>query len=285
MKIAVTGCNGRVGRPTVKAALARGYEVVGIDNTTPPRDAFPKGDLFTFHQGDLLKFDVALALLKGCDAVIHLAGIPNPADFKVESHNTNVVLSWNVLRACAELGINRVAQASSVNIITLVFAAASAIEYFPLDEDHPCTPDEPYGLSKLIAETQAATLVRRFPQMRIASLRLSWAVPRSVSAARDPEEEWTARDLWGYVHHYSAADAFIRATAPHRPWTSGHEAFFIVAPEIAHQGDSRALKEKWYPNTPIKEGKTIDGLTGFFDCTKAQEYLGWVHRDEWPELE
>jgi hypothetical protein len=165
--------------------------------------------------------------------------------------------------------------------------------------------------------------------MRIASLRLSWAVPRSVSAARDPEEEWTARDLWGYVHHYSAADAFIRAvttptkepaangkvdghtsvngvkangvhangitanrvstnvtkTAPHRPWTSGHEAFFIVAPEIAHQGDSRALKEKWYPNTPIKEGKTIDGLTGFFDCTKAQEYLGWVHRDEWPELE
>lgn len=62
---------------------------------------------------------------------------------------SNVVLSWNVLRACAELGINRVAQASSVNIITLVFAAASAIEYFPLDENHPCTPDEPYGLSKL----------------------------------------------------------------------------------------------------------------------------------------
>lgn len=88
MRIAVTGCNGRVGRPTVKAALARGYEVVGIDNTTPPSDAFPKSDLFTFHQGDLSKFDVALALLKGCDAVIHLAGIPNPADFKVESHNT-----------------------------------------------------------------------------------------------------------------------------------------------------------------------------------------------------
>ena len=88
MKIAVTGCNGRVGRPTVKVALARGYEVVGIDNATPPTDAFPRSDRFTFHKGDLSRFDVALELLKGCGAVIHLAGIPNPADFKVESHNT-----------------------------------------------------------------------------------------------------------------------------------------------------------------------------------------------------
>lgn len=152
--------------------------------------------------------------------------------------------------------------------------------------------------------------MRRFPQLRIASLRLSWTVPsRSISASRDPDEAWTARDLWGYVQQDSAADAFVRAitvsakdpaaaangqvnghsngigsTMPAlRPWISGHEAFFIVAPEIAHKGNSKALKEKWWPNVPIKVGKAIEDMTGFFDCTKAREYLGWVHKDEWPE--
>jgi len=48
-----------------------------------------------------------------------------------------------------QLGINRVAQASSVNIITLVYSQGPHFEYFPIDEDHPCLPDEPYGLSKL----------------------------------------------------------------------------------------------------------------------------------------
>ena len=48
-----------------------------------------------------------------------------------------------------QLGINRVAQASSVNVIPLVWTDRKDFEYFPLDEDHPCRPDEPYGLSKM----------------------------------------------------------------------------------------------------------------------------------------
>ena len=63
--------------------------------------------------------------------------------------HSNVVISWNVLRACAELGINRIAQASTVNVIAGVFAKETRFHYFPIDEDHPCEPDEPYGLSKL----------------------------------------------------------------------------------------------------------------------------------------
>lgn len=60
-----------------------------------------------------------------------------------------MVISWNVLRACAELGINRVAQASSVNVLTMVFSNECRFHYFPIDEDHPCEPDEPYGISKV----------------------------------------------------------------------------------------------------------------------------------------
>ena len=49
----------------------------------------------------------------------------------------------------SQLGINRIAQASSVNVIPLAWTERKDFEYFPLDEDHPCRPDEPYGLSKV----------------------------------------------------------------------------------------------------------------------------------------
>lgn len=35
----------------------------------------------------------------------------------------------------------------------MVYSKAGAKpDYFPIDEDHPCEPDEPYGLSKVYAE-------------------------------------------------------------------------------------------------------------------------------------
>jgi len=55
----------------------------------------------------------------------------------------------NKLSCIQQLGINRVAQASSVNVITMVFSQSPNIHYFPIDENHPCLPDEPYGLSKV----------------------------------------------------------------------------------------------------------------------------------------
>ncbi len=38
-----------------------------------------------------------------------------------------------------------------MNVIPLVWTERKDFEYFPLDEDHPCRPDEPYGLSKVCA--------------------------------------------------------------------------------------------------------------------------------------
>jgi len=49
----------------------------------------------------------------------------------------------------AQLGIRRIAQASSVNVVQLVWSKQTTLHYLPLDEDHPREPDEPYGLSKL----------------------------------------------------------------------------------------------------------------------------------------
>jgi len=75
---------------------------------------------YTFMEADLRDFEV---VLKGYDTVVNLAAHRNPGDYKVATHKlflskravlsivqstSNVVISWNILRACAEVGITRV---------------------------------------------------------------------------------------------------------------------------------------------------------------------------------
>lgn len=60
-----------------------------------------------------------------------------------------VVVNSAVLTMPTQLGINRISQASSVNVLRAIFSVEPKFEFFPIDENHPCLPDEPYGLSKL----------------------------------------------------------------------------------------------------------------------------------------
>jgi nucleoside-diphosphate-sugar epimerase len=128
-----------------------------------------------------------------------------------------------------------------------------------------------------IAELQADALVRRHPTLRIASLRLHWSLPETLQAlSADPTRR--ARDLWGWVQEDVGADAFLRAlTAPEGAWV-GHERFFIVAPQTAGmQVASEALRAKFYPDVPVRDGFDMSGHQSFFDCGKAERVLGWVH--------
>ncbi|KIM39742.1 hypothetical protein M413DRAFT_19549 [Hebeloma cylindrosporum] len=276
MKLAVTGASGSVGKRVVKLALERGHSVIGTDTTKPSsQDPWTNTSKYVFKTSDLTNFDNVLEVLAGCDAVINLAGHPNPLDYKVKTHNNNVVISWNVLRACAELGINRIAQASSVNVIAMAYSKETRFHYFPIDEDHPCEPDEPYGLAKLICEMQADVIVRRYKSMRIASLRFHLSVP-DKSVAQEPGER--EKDLWGYVQEDSVADAFLLAIEDTEKW-SGHERFFIVSSQTAYEEDTMDLIKRYWPGVPIKKGKTIVGNQGLFDCSKAAELLGWQHKN------
>ncbi|KAJ3852307.1 NAD(P)-binding protein [Lentinula lateritia] len=292
MKLVVTGCNGGVGKRVVKLALQRDHSVVGLDLADGPFTdkllTTQEASNFTYLQVDLTNYEASLAAIRGCEGIIHLAAHPNPGDFVVATHNTNVVTSWNVLRGAAELGINRIAQASSVNVITMVYSKKCDFRYFPLDEMHPCLPDEPYGLSKLICEIQADSIVRRYPAMRIASLRLHWSIPDpTLASCKDPSDR-IKQDLWGYVQEDSAADAFLRAVVEENGKWSGHEAFFIASPKHAYWDgtsqycpiDSRELRVKYWPDVPIKDGFDVSGMQGFFDCAKAKRLLDWVHIDK-----
>lgn len=82
-------------------------------------------------------------------------------------------------------------------------------------------------------------------------------------------------DLWGYVREDCVAKAFLLALKQDSAW-SGHEAFFIVAPDTILD-ESEPQRQKFWSHVPVKEGKDFSGRKGFFDCSKAEKMLGWVH--------
>lgn len=260
MKIAVTGAAGRVGSAVVDLARAEGHEVVPID--------LPDVDVTSYEQ--------LHRALTGCEALVHLAAHAQPeARPEPEVHNNNVTASYTALRVAAGLGIDRVCLASSVNAIGGGYSRRPRFDYFPLDESHPSYTEDPYSLSKWIAETQADSIARRFSRMSIASLRLHWVrdePPTGITPADTSRGGFAVRDLWGYVLRPAAARACLLALSPE---FIGHEVFYIVAPRTYVDTPTVHLCSTYYPDVPLRE--PLRGNAALFDCTKAERLLGWRH--------
>ncbi len=273
MKIALTGGSGGIGRAIRAEALSQGHEIVSIDRV--PAENAEASDRIRFVVAEAADYDALLAAFEGCDAVIHMAAIPSPGrhpDHVI--HNNNVVGSYNAMRAAAEHGIKRLCQASSVNAIGLAFSRSPRFDYFPLDEQHPNYSEEPYSLSKWICEQQADSFVRRYEDMRIASMRFHWVVPDRAKAAGvyTPNSPAGAKQLWAYTRFDAAARAcLLSLTADFE----GHEVFYIAGPDTTVDVPSRELAARVYPGVPIRGD--FEGNRSFFDSSKAERILGWTH--------
>src|SRR5210317_1582909 len=114
MRIAVTGAAGRVGGHVVELASSLGHSVVAIDW----RPLSSSIDVARYADVDTMDYERLAEVISDCDALIHLAAITGPGrDPDHVVHNTNVVSSYNALRAASQVGIQRVCQASSINAI------------------------------------------------------------------------------------------------------------------------------------------------------------------------
>jgi nucleoside-diphosphate-sugar epimerase len=273
MKIAVTGGNGRVGSAIVSMAVAEGHQVVSIDQTPPPNVAALH---YSFVQADLSDYHAFVQAIHGCDALIHMAAIAAPGhhpDYQV--HNNNVVTSYNALRAAVEVGIKRVCQASSVNATGLAYSRCPHFDYFPLDEEHPTYNEDPYSLSKWICEEQGNSFARRYENLTIASLRFHGVVPQRhemVQGMNRGPTDIATKSLWAYTLSEAAArSCLLSLTADF----TGHEVFYIVAPDTIAEVPSLELKEKFYPDVPVRGD--LSGHRSFFDSSKAERILGWKH--------
>ena len=269
MRVAVTGSSGKLGRAFISTALTRGYDIIGLDRR--PSELAANHERLQLHHFDLADFSSTMAALKGAEALVHLATHGPPGtDSDERLHNSNVTASYNVLRAATELGINRICMASSVNAIGMLYSRRPHFDYFPIDEKHSSYAEDPYSLSKWIAETQAQSFARRFPKMSIASLRFHWLVAdRSVARrAYESNIKTAVGQLWGYTPLGMAVDACLGSLTAAFP---GHEVLNVVAPDSAVEVASFTLASSYYPSVPIVGD--LSGRRSFFDTSKASQLL------------
>jgi UDP-glucose 4-epimerase len=274
MRIAVIGGNGDMGSALIPYLLEQGHAVVSVDRTIPAGPVTFSENLIR-TVADMRDFGQMVAVMRGGDAVVHLAAHRSPMNAPDPVvYNENTAGSYNVLSAASALGIKRVCLASSINAIGGVFSRAVRYDYFPVDERHPTYAEDPYSLSKWVLEQQADAFARRFEWMSIASLRLHWLVKDFAQA-----QEWSAgfekavrQHLWAYTDLRDASRAcLLSLTADF----SGHEVFYIVAPRTVMNRPSLDLARQYFPDVPVRGD--LAGQRGFFDCSKAERILGWVH--------
>lgn len=149
MRVLVTGGAGVVGKSLTARLVAHGWDVrvIGIE----PGIEIVGADYATC---DILNFADLRDQMRGCQAVVHLAAIPQPglapghAIFRVNAAGT-----YNVFEAAAVEGVRRVVQASSINAFGCAWNIVDAApRYFPIDEAHPRETTDPYSFSKQVVE-------------------------------------------------------------------------------------------------------------------------------------
>jgi UDP-glucose 4-epimerase len=147
-QILVTGGAGYIGSHTVKELRARGYEAVVFDDLSSGRRDFVRGAELIF--GDLMDREAVRAAFRGRDiaAVLHFASLIQVGESYVHPRRyyaRNLVTSLNLLDAVIDAGVQ-----------AFIFSSSAAVygvpQRTPLDEDHPTTPINPYGWTKLMVE-------------------------------------------------------------------------------------------------------------------------------------
>lgn len=108
MRIAITGGTGFVGSHLIEMALIEGHEVTAL--TRRPQEA-QQG--VSWIEGALDRPDSLAALCKGCDAVIHVAGVINGS--AQEFHEGNVVGTQNMIAAAMNARITGFVHVSSLS--------------------------------------------------------------------------------------------------------------------------------------------------------------------------
>jgi len=271
MKVLVTGGSGLVGRYVVDG-LSSDMDVDVLDVKPYPKEGTRT------HSVDVLDLRECTRVIAGYDGVVHLAGIPHPLNDPPDRvFQTNTMGTFNVLEACAINGVKRFVFVSSESTLGLAFSSNRICpRYFPIDEEHPLAPQDPYGLSKAAAELLCAGYARRVG-MRIAALRPPWIwVPedkeRALYQGLVREYAKWPQNLWAFVHVYDLVDAIRRALGVKS--SDPFETFFITADENWTGIESRSLISHFFPET-ARIAESIVGAASLISSEKAKKMLGY----------
>ncbi len=161
-KVLVTGGAGFIGSFVVTELLKENVgEIVIYDNLARGDMSYIEEQLkdprCNYFKGDLREIDLLNTAMTGCDYVIHLAAmwLLHCKDYPRTAFDVNIQGTFNVLEACVNNKVSRLAYSSSAS----VYGDASEV---PMTENHPFNNRNFYGATKIACEAMCRAFYDRY---------------------------------------------------------------------------------------------------------------------------
>jgi UDP-glucose 4-epimerase len=171
----VTGGAGYIGSHTCVELIRAGHSIVIFDNFCNSHSAVPSrieriaGKAPAVVRGDIRDRALLTSTLVKyhCGAVVHFAGLKSVSESVSQPdlyYDNNVVGSLRLVQAMQDAGLQKLVFSSSAT----VYGEPVSL---PFTEDHPLSPVNPYGRTKLIVEEMLRDFVRSSGSLKLAILR------------------------------------------------------------------------------------------------------------------
>lgn len=295
MKVLVTGASGRLAGYIIRELVDQ-YELVLTSRRKLPEELAD----FSWIQGDLTSFEDCQRMVKGVEVLQHLGAQSWPTDHPEQLENskkhgipldatfkTNMMGTYYLMQAAVEAGVRIVVMAGSNCALGHGYRISKTpfpIRALPIDETHPCYPEDSYSYSKYAGEVLLASYTRAYG-IRTYVTRPAGITPESIrhQMAENicPAKSWNPW-LWCWVGSEDVARAhrLLMETAHELP---RHDVYFLNSDDTTALEPSYELVERFNLELlPFAEGMT--GHQSFITCDKIKRAVGWEHKTYWRNL-
>jgi UDP-glucose 4-epimerase len=292
MKVLITGASGRLGKFVIHE-LADKHELI-LTSRRQPSEELSK---YTWIQADLNCFEDCQRVIKGVDAIQHLGAQPEPSDHPNmraiaeakgipfdATFKTNLLGTYYLLQAAIEAGVEILVMTGSNCAFGHGFRISQTpfpIQSLPIEETHPCYPEDSYSFSKRAVEDLLASYSRAYGIRtyitRPAGIRTELQ-RKEMAAEASPAKSWDPW-LWSWVSSEDLASAhgLLLEAATELPL---HDVYLVNADDTTALEPSRELVERFKPEI-LPLAATLTGHQAFFCCDKLKKQVGWQHKMSW----
>jgi nucleoside-diphosphate-sugar epimerase len=269
-----------------------------------------------FLRAELTDEAALMRSFKGSEAIVHLAAVPSPYHAPpLELLDVNVDGTFHVLEAAIGAQVSKLVFASSGAATGFSFPARARLpSYLPLDEQHPCEPDDVYGLSKLIGEAACARWTRAHglsticlrinhnwyldlegAKLAIAGddtsglvIEKTWRTYRRklVQSGADIESERNIGASASSTHPrhllFAVTDARDAAQALRlaiEDTSLTHDVLLINGDDTCSLVPSEELVARWFPLVPLR--RSLPGYATLISHDRATQLLGYQPQYSW----
>ena len=297
MKVLVTGASGRLAGYVIRE-LADKHELV-LTSRRKPAEEFSD---YPWVKGELACFEDCQRMVQGVEAIQHLGAQPDPVDHPNArerskergipfdaTFKSNMLGTYYLMQAAARADVKTVVMAGSNCALGHGYRISKdpfPIHFLPIDETHPCYPEDTYSYSKRAGEDLLASYTRAYG-IRTYVTRPAGITPpeRRQSMAKNarPVGGWSDW-MWCWVGSEDVASAhrlLMEAAGDLPP----HDVYFLNGDDNTALEPSRELVERFKPELmPLFVEGYMKGNQSFLSNDKLKRAVGWEHKTSWREL-